>query len=164
MDFARSQVREYFARMNAKALKLEALTREELWRKNVEAMKSRWPWSKVNSWKRLARLAEVSGPYVSRLENACPTTDDPSPEVCRVCAVLGVTPESLWQSHLEIEAEVTLDPTVAASRVAEFRTDSATPTIKSTSDSEIIAQFSLLDYESKQIVTNLIRKLARIPS
>lgn len=164
MDFARSQVREYFDRMNAKALKLEALTREELWRKNVESMLARWPHSKVNPFNKLALLAEVTGPYVSRLKTACPKNDDPSPELCRLCAVLGITPESLWASHLEIVDDVTLDPTVAAKRVAPFRAASKTPTINSTSDTDTMAQFSLLDYESKQIVTDLIRKLSRIRS
>lgn len=138
--------------------------REERWRKGILNLLSRWPQSKVNPFSKLALLAEVTGPYVSRLKTACPKTDDPSPELCRLCAVLGVTPESLWASHLDIVDEVTLDPIEAAKRVAPFRAASKTPTINRTSDTDTMTQFSTLDHESKQIVKDLIRKLSRSQS
>jgi len=142
------------------AKKAGTLTREELWRENVLEMKRRWPKSKVNSYRKLAFLAEVTGPYVSRLENFCPKTDDPSPELCRLCAVLGVTPSSLLESHLETVAEVTLDPIEAAKRVAPFRAASRTPTKITTSDTEIIEGYSKLDADSKRLVKELITRLA----
>lgn len=158
----RRQVLEYFARMNAKARKPDTLTREELWKQNVEILLARWPKDEGQTFKKLATLAGIRYETISRLADKCPLTDDPSPALRRLCAVLGVTPTSLLTSHLEIVSDVTTEFAESARRIDELKITSSNRTAKSTSDIETMFRFSSLKPGDKAVVRELINRLSQL--
>lgn len=154
----RRQVLEYFARMNAKARKPDTLTREELWKQNVEILLARWP----ETFKKLATLAGMNSATISRLADRCPLTDDPSPALRRLCAVLGVKPSSLLTSQIEIVDDVTTEFSESARRIDELKITSSSRTAKSTSDIETMFRFSSLKPGDKAVVRELINRLSQL--
>lgn len=158
----RPQIAEYFARMSAK--KAVDLSRRKMWRRNVEALLARWP--DTHPLNKLAALAGVRYETISksRMIERCPLTDDPSPALQRLCAVLGVNPSSLFASHLEIVADVTTEFSESAKRIDALNIKSSKRTARSTSDIETMFRFSSLKPGDKAVVRELINRLSQLTS
>jgi hypothetical protein len=146
--------------MNAKALKPESLTREELWRKNVIEMKERWGRTAIKTWRMLADLAEIKEETLSRLPNQCPKHDLPSTEVSRLAAVLGVIPESLFTDHIETFDKPTEDAEEASRRFAKLNISSK-PASSNMVDVDAIVKLSALSPQDQAMVMDLINRLSQ---